>query len=432
MADIRPFSAYRPAPGLESRIAALPYDVYNREEAVKIVAENPDSFLAIDRAETGFGSEVDTYAPQVYERAAKLLQDWIAQGKFVKEDHSCYYLYELTMDGRSQTGIVACASIDDYCNQVIKKHENTRADKEQDRIRHVDVCNMQTGPIFLAYRANAVLSAIISEVKLFEPVYDFVSEDSIGHKVWVVDDESKINGIREAFEKLGAVYIADGHHRCASAVKVGQKRREANPDFSGEEEFNYFLSVLFPDEELHIMDYNRVVRDLNGYTVEEFLSKVSENFLVEKLQQESLQVENLQTDGSLKGKENAMPYHPEKKGTFGMYLEGKWYRLTAREHILSDDVVEGLDVSLLQNHLLESILGIQDPKTDKRIDFVGGIRGLEELERRVHTDMKVAFSMYPTSIGELFTVADAGRLMPPKSTWFEPKLRSGLFLHSLS
>lgn len=415
MADIRPFSAYRPAPGLESRIAALPYDVYNREEAVKIVAKNPDSFLAIDRAETGFGSEVDTYAPQVYERAAKLLQDWIAQGKFVKEDHSCYYLYELTMDDRSQTGIVACASIDDYCNQVIKKHENTRADKEQDRIRHVDVCNMQTGPIFLAYRANAVLGAIISEVKHLEPVYDFVSEDGIGHKVWVVDDESKINGIREAFEKMGAVYIADGHHRCASAVKVGQRRREAYPDFSGEEEFNYFLSVLFPDEELHIMDYNRVVRDLNGYTVEEFLSKVSENFLVENLQQE-----------------NSPPYHPEKKGTFGMYLEGKWYRLTARDHIRSDDAVEGLDVSLLQNHLLGPILGIQDPKTDKRIDFVGGIRGLEELERRVHTDMEVAFSMYPTSIGELFAVADAGRLMPPKSTWFEPKLRSGLFLHSLS
>ncbi len=442
MADIRPFSAYRPAPGLESRIAALPYDVYNREEAVRIVAENPDSFLAIDRAETGFGPEVDTYAPQVYERAAKLLQDWIAQGKFVKEDHSCYYLYELTMDGRSQTGIVACASIDDYCNQVIKKHENTRADKEQDRIRHVDVCNMQTGPIFLAYRANAVLSVIISEVKQLEPVYDFVSEDGIGHRVWVVDDESKIYGIQEAFEKLGAVYIADGHHRCASAVKVGQSRREANPNFSGEEEFNYFLSVLFPDEELHIMDYNRVVRDLNGYTAEEFLSRVSEDFLVENIQQENLQkknlqdknaqAESLQTEDSLMEKADAAPYHPEKKGTFGMYLEGKWYRLTAKAHIRNEDAVEGLDVSLLQNHLLGPILGIQDPKTDKRIDFVGGIRGLEELERRVHTDMKVAFSMYPTSIGELFAVADAGRLMPPKSTWFEPKLRSGLFLHSLS
>ena len=426
MADIRPFAAYRPAPGLESRIAALPYDVYNREEAVKIVAGNPDSFLAVDRAETGFGPEVDTYAPQVYERAAGLLQEWIAQGKFVKEARSCYYLYELIMqenvhgtmqegvNGWSQTGIVACASIDDYCSQVIKKHENTRADKEQDRIRHVDVCNMQTGPIFLAYRANAVLGAVISEVKQLVPVYDFVSEDGIGHKVWVVDDESRMNRIREAFQELGAVYIADGHHRCASAVKVGQMRREAHPDFTGEEEFNYFLAVLFPDEELQSMDYNRVIKDLNGLTVEEFMSKVSENFSVEHMQEQ-----------------NQQPYHPEKKGTFGMYLEGKWYKLTAKEHIRTEDAVEGLDVSLLQNYLLGPILGIQDPKTDKRIDFVGGIRGLEELERRVHTDMKAAFSMYPTAIGELFAVADAGRLMPPKSTWFEPKLRSGLFLHDL-
>ncbi len=421
MADIRPFSAYRPAPGLERKIAALPYDVYNREEAVKVVAENPDSFLAIDRAETGFGPEVDTYAPKVYERAASLLQEWIAEGKFVKDERPCYYLYELTMEGRSQTGIVACASIDDYRNQVIKKHENTRAEKEQDRIRHVDICNMQTGPIFLAYRANEALNDIILEVKQNTPTCDFVSQDGIGHRVWVIGEEDKINGIREAFENMGAVYIADGHHRCASAVKVGQMRREANTDFSGQEEFNYFLSVLFPDEELHIMDYNRVVTDLNGCSADEFLNKVSENFLVEVVSAKESAVENVESE----------PYGPERKGTFGMYLGGKWYKLTAKNHILSEDVVEGLDVSLLQNYLLGPILGIQDPKTDKRIDFVGGIRGLKELERRVHTDMKVAFSLYPTSIGELFAVADAGRLMPPKSTWFEPKLRSGLFLHDL-
>ncbi len=411
MAEIRPFSAYRPAPGLEAKIAALPYDVYNRQEACEVVRENPESFLAIDRAETGFGPEVDTYAPEVYERAAKLLRDRIEEGKFIREEKPCYYIYQQTMDGRSQTGIVACASIDDYCNSVIKKHENTRADKEQDRIRHVDTCNMQTGPIFLAYRASGVLKEIIADTKIEEPVYDFTSEDGIGHKVWIIEDDKRISDIYEEFSRIPAVYIADGHHRCASAVKVGLKRREENPGYTGEEEFNYFLSVLFPDEELHIMDYNRVVRDLNGYHIEDFLTEVARNFQVEK-----------------KGPE---PFRPGRKGEFGMYLEGQWYCLRAKEEILSQDAVDGLDVSLLQKHLLEPVLGIQDPKTDKRIDFVGGIRGLEELERRVHTDMKVAFSMYPTSIGELFAVADDGRLMPPKSTWFEPKLRSGLFLHTL-
>lgn len=418
MADIRPFCAYRPMPGLESKIAALPYDVYNRKEATEEVKRNPISFLAIDRAETSFGPEVDTYADEVYKRAAVMLQGWIGEGKFVKEEHPCYYLYELTMDGRSQTGIVACASIDDYLNNVIKKHENTRADKEQDRIRHVDTCNMQTGPIFLAYRSNKALGELIGEVKEETPVCDFISEDGIGHKVWVIGDTDRVEVIRNAFAGLDAVYIADGHHRCASAVRVGMMRREACPDYTGEEEFNFFLSVLFPDEELHIMDYNRVVKDLNGYTGKEFLDRVSESFQVEAAEES--------------------PYRPEKKGQFGMYLDGKWYRLTAKAHILSEDAVDGLDVSILQNYLLDTILGIKDPKTDKRIDFVGGIRGLGELERRVKMEekisdnMAVAFSMYPTSIEELFAVADAGRLMPPKSTWFEPKLRSGLFLHDLS
>lgn len=411
MAHIRPFSAYRPAAGMESKIAALPYDVYNREEAYEIVSANPESFLAIDRAETGFGPEVDTYAPEVYARASALIQERIADGRFIKEGQPCYYLYELTMDGRSQTGIVACASIDDYANNVIKKHENTRADKEQDRINHVDICNMQTGPIFLAYRTDEVLKNITNAVRATKPVYDFVAEDGIGHKVWVIADGATVSAIRMRFEQMNAVYIADGHHRCASAVKVGWKRRAENPGYTGEEEFNYFLSVLFPDDELHIMDYNRVVKDLNGYSTEEFLAKVSESFEVSKA--------------------TTAPYRPEKKGTFGMYLDGEWYCLTAKKEILSQDAVKGLDVSMMQDYLLKPILGITDPKTDKRIDFVGGIRGLAELERRVETDMKVAFSMYPTSIGELFAVADAGMLMPPKSTWFEPKLRSGLFLHEL-
>lgn len=411
MADIRPFAAYRPAAGMEDRIAALPYDVYNRAEAAEVVRNNPDSFLAVDRAETGFGSEVDTYAEEVYQRAAELLRKWIAEGRFIKEARPCYYLYELTMDGRSQTGIAACASIDDYLSGVIKRHENTRAEKEQDRIRHVDVCDMQTGPIFLAYRSDQELKKIIQEAKEDTPVYDFVSGDGVGHRVWVIQEDSRIRDIRSCFARIPAVYIADGHHRCASAVKVGLKRRKEHPDCTGEEPFQFFLSVLFPDDELHIRDYNRVVRDLNGYTPEVFLKKISENFEVEKAEE--------------------IPYRPDRKGKFGMYLEGTWYTLSAKRRVLSEDAVEGLDVSILQNELLAPVLGIQDPKTDHRIDFVGGIRGLHELERRVHSDMKAAFSMYPTSIGELFAVADAGRLMPPKSTWFEPKLRSGIFLHEL-
>ncbi len=411
MAQIRPFRAYRPCKGMEERIAALPYDVYNRAEACEVVKKNPESFLAVDRAETQFGEEVDTYADCVYEKADQMLREKILEGKFVQDPTPCFYLYELTMDGHSQTGVVGCASIDDYRNNVIKKHENTRADKEEDRIRHVDTCSMQTGPIFLAYRAKEDLKEKIGELKKQAPVYDFVSEDGIGHRVWVIDNDSDVAMIEEAFGKIPAIYIADGHHRCASAVKVGLKRREQYPDYTGEEEFNYFLSVIFPDEELRILDYNRVVKDLNGMDAATFLTRIEEYFAVEK-----------------KGQS---PYRPTEKGTFGMYLENEWYGLSAKEEIKSEDAVEGLDVSLLQNDLLDPILGIMDPKTDKRIDFVGGIRGLGELERRVHTDMKVAFSMYPTSIAELFAVADAGRLMPPKSTWFEPKLRSGLFLHEI-
>lgn len=411
MAQIRPFRAYRPCQGMEERIAALPYDVYNRAEACEVVKKNPESFLAVDRAETQFGEEVDTYADCVYEKADHMLREKIQEGKFVQDPTPCFYLYELTMDGHSQTGVVGCASIDDYRNNVIKKHENTRADKEEDRIRHVDTCSMQTGPIFLAYRAKEDLKEKIGELKKHAPVYDFVSEDGIGHRVWVIDNDADVAMIEDSFGKIPAIYIADGHHRCASAVKVGLKRREQYPDYTGEEEFNYFLSVIFPDEELRILDYNRVVKDLNGMDAATFLTRIEEYFAVEK-----------------KGQS---PYRPTEKGTFGMYLEDEWYCLSAKEEIKSEDAVEGLDVSLLQNYLLDPVLGIKDPKTDKRIDFVGGIRGLGELERRVHADMKVAFSMYPTSIAELFAVADAWRLMPPKSTWFEPKLRSGLFLHEI-
>jgi len=413
MADIRPFKAIRPAKGMESRIAALPYDVYSRAEAKVVVGKNPDSFLAIDRAETQFDDSVDTYADCVYEKAAQMLKERIEKGDFVKEDKAVYYLYELTMDGRVQTGIVGCASIDDYEKQVIKKHENTRADKEADRIRHVDTCNAQTGPIFLAYRQTKELRELMLKIKSGEALYDFTSDDGIRHRVFVISDDADIDVVKKAFDDMNALYIADGHHRCASAVRVGQKRRAANKAHTGNEEYNYFLSVIFPDEELMIMDYNRVVHDLNGNSVEQFMDALKKVFTVS---------DAMDTE-----------YHPACKGELGMYLDGSWYKLNMLDEVKSDDPVDGLDVAILQDKLLSAVLGIEDPKTDKRIEFVGGIRGLGELKSRVDAlpQKGVAFAMYPTSIGELFAVADAGRLMPPKSTWFEPKLRSGIFIHSI-
>ncbi len=410
MATIKAFECIRPNEDVADRVAALPYDVYNREEACREVAREPLSFLAIDRAETQFDSSVDTYANEVYDKARQLLDERIADGTFITDTDKAYYVYELTMNGRVQTGIAACASIDDYQNNVIKKHENTRADKEQDRINHVDRCSAQTGPIFLAYRADAIIREEVAKAKKKKPIYSFISPDGIRHQVYKIAEPESVNNIEKAFAGIDDIYIADGHHRAASAVKVGLKRREEHPDYTGKEEFNYFLAVLFPDEELMIMPYNRVVKDLNGYNTDEFIKKISEKFEVEKKETEVM---------------------PDKKAVFGMYLDGEWYKLTAKEEILSDDPVDGLDVAILQNNLLEPVLGIKDPKTDKRIDFVGGIRGLSELERRCHKDCVLAFSMYPTSIAELFLVADAKRLMPPKSTWFEPKLRSGLFIHRI-
>ena len=389
MAVIRPFECVRPAEKVADRVAALPYDVYDSKEARAEVEREPLSFLKIDRAETQFDESVDMYSEQVYKKAHDMLMEAIDDGTFITDEDKAYYVYELTMDGRTQTGIVACASIDDYLNNVIKKHENTRADKELDRINHVDTCSAQTGPIFLAYRADAVISAEVAKAKQEKPVYSFTAVDGIRHQVWKISSKESVEAIENAFAGINQIYIADGHHRAASAVKVGLRRREANPGYTGNEEFNYFLSVLFPDEELMIMPYNRVVKDLKSST----------------------------------------QVAPSKKGEFGMYLGRKWYTLTAKEEILSSDPVDGLDVAVLQNNVLEPLLGIHDPKTDKRIDFVGGIRGLGELERRCDNDCVLAFSMYATSIGELFAVADAGLLMPPKSTWFEPKLRSGLFIH---
>ena len=406
MADIRPFCAVRPSVELADKIAALPYDVYNREEACKIVKENPLSFLKIDRAETNFDDSVSTYADEVYAKAKELIETMIADGQFVEDTDRCYYIYRLTMNGRAQSGIVACSSIDDYCNNVIMKHENTREEKEVDRIRHIDTTNCQTGPIFLAFRDVATITAIMKEEQSKEPLYCFTADDGIEHCVWKISDADNNANLQAAFSMMDKIYIADGHHRCASAVKVGLQRRKEGV----EQESDHFLSVLFPESELKILDYNRVLKDLNGKTVKDIIAEVEEHFSVEEA-------------------ETAVS--PSKKGEFGMLLDDKWYKLTIKEEFTSDDAVEGLDVSLLQDYVLDPIFGIKNPKTDNRIDFVGGIRGLGELERRNKSDCCAAFSMYPTSIGELFAVADEGKLMPPKSTWFEPKLRSGLFIHKI-
>lgn len=412
MAIVKPFQCVRPDEASAHLVAALPYDVYNRKEACEITAANRKSFLNIDRPETQFSDDVDTYDSRVYEKARELLNAWVSDGTLLKDNREAYYIYELVMNGRSQTGIVACSSIDDYAQGIIKKHENTREEKELDRICHVDRTDAQTGPIFLAYRSKKAINEIVERVTATKPLYDFTAEDGVSHKIWQVSDAETVSEIEQAFQGVPSTYIADGHHRAASAVKVGLKRRDENPGYTGEEPFNFFLSVLFPDEQLMIMPYNRVVKDLNGLSEEEYLKQVEEAFVVEAVGDDA--------------------YSPDTKGSFGMYLNKKWYRLTIKDSFVSKDPVKGLDVSLLQDHLLNPVLGVKDPRIDKRIDFIGGIRGLKELEKRCGEDMTVAFSMYPTSIEELFQVADAGLLMPPKSTWFEPKLRSGLFIHPLT
>lgn len=415
MAVFRPFKGVRPVASLVHKVAALPYDVMNREEA-KVMAEgNPHSFLHVTRSEIDLPDEIGSYDQAVYEKAVSNLKEMTKTGVLVEETRPKYYVYRQIMEGRSQTGIVGCASIDEYLDDTIKKHEFTRPEKETDRINHFDYCNANTEPIFLAFRSRRAIKETIDQwTTNHEPVYDFQSQDGISHIVWTIDDPETISTLQAEFGQVESLYIADGHHRTASAVKVGLKRREQNPGYTGEEEFNYFMSVIFPDDELLIMDYNRVVSDLNGLSVEEYLQKVSQAFEVHK-------------------EDTDRPYKPEAKHHYGMYLEGKWYQLIAKPHLVKDeDYLGRLDVNVLQKNLLEPVLGIKDQRTDKRIDFIGGIRGLKELERRVSKDMKVAFSLYPPSMEELFTVADLGEVMPPKSTWFEPKLRSGLFVHRLT
>ena len=407
MAEIRPFYCIRPTKEKAKDVAALPYDVYNREEAKEAVKGKKDSFLNIDRPETQFPETMDMYAEEVYKKAGQMLSEWIERGIFIKETSRYYYLYELTMGQRVQTGVVACASVKDYEENVIKKHENTRREKEEDRIRHVSACNAQTGPIFLACKEDMELEQKMMEWKQEKPLYDFVADDQVRHRVFCISKPEEIQYITKHFETISNLYIADGHHRAASAVKVSQMRRESG---AFEEENEWFLSVIFPAQQLKILDYNRVVSDLNGRTREEFLEEVKKRFQI---------------------KEADQAVKPKQKGQFGMYLFGTWYELTYPDEKIPKDVVGGLDVSILQEQLLEPILGIADPKTDDRIKFVGGIRGLQELEKMVEQGDAVAFSMYPTSMEALFKVADEGRLMPPKSTWFEPKLRSGLFIHQI-
>ena len=412
MAIVRAFKGIRPVEELASKIAALPYDVMNSEEAREMVKGDKYSFLHVDKPEVDLDPSIDVHDKRVYEKARENLDKKIEDKEYIQDEKPCLYIYRQIMNGRPQTGLVFCASIDDYINNVIKKHEFTRADKEQDRINHVDHCNANTGPIFVTYRENKTVSEIINNWVQKKPVYDFVSEDGISHIVWVIDDESIVNEITTLFKGVENLYIADGHHRSASAVKVGIKRREEKPNYTGEEEFNYFLAVAFPDNDLMVMDYNRVVKDLNGLTVQELINKLKEKFVVS---------------------ESKEAVKPAKKHTYGMFVENKWYLLEAKDGIFNPkDPIDSLDVAILQKNVLTSILGIEDVRTSDRIDFIGGIRGLEELEKRATSDMKIAFSMFPTEVSDIMSVADIGEVMPPKSTWFEPKLRSGLFIHKLS
>ncbi len=414
MSVFRPFKAIRPKSEYASKVAALPYDVMNSDEAREMVKDNPVSFLHIDKAEIDLSRDTYLYSEEVYLKAKENLDKLVADGISVQDEKPYFYIYRQIMNGRAQTGLVGCVSIDDYMNNVIKKHELTRADKEADRINHVDYCDANTGPIFLTYKPDNEIASIINNWKdNHTPYCDFITEDGIQNTVWVIDCDKTNTQITSLFEKVESLYIADGHHRAASAVKVGIKRREANPDYTGNEEFNYFLAVLFNCDELEIMDYNRVIKDLNGYTKDEFINEIGKKFNIEKVGKKA--------------------YKPVSSHTFGMLLDGEWYKLAAHSDSFdSNDVVGSLDVSILQNNLISPILGIDDPRTDKRIDFVGGIRGLSELERRVSDDMCLAFSMYPTTLEELMNIADNGLIMPPKSTWFEPKLLSGLFIHKLS
>lgn len=413
MAVLKAFKGIRPRPDLANKIASFPYDVVNSEEAREIASGNALSFLHVVKPEIDLDPGIDVYSDAVYAKGRENLDRLIADGNLIQDNAPRLYLYQQQMGNHIQTGLVGCTSVADYENDIIRKHEHTREVKERDRIRHVDTLNANTGPVFLTYRNKQEIDALVNGfIKANDPVYDFSLDDGIRHIFWVVEDEDLIQRFEKAFEGIDYLYVADGHHRSASAAKVGAMRRNNNPGHTGEEEYNFFLSVLFPDNQLKILDYNRVVKDLNGNDPKGLIAKLESAFEVEP--QEAA-------------------YKPTAKHTFGMYLEGRWYKLTARPGSWDDaDPVARLDVAILANKALGPILGIGDPRKDERIDFVGGIRGLKELEKRVNSgEMAVAFSMFPTSIEDLMAIADSGQVMPPKSTWFEPKLRSGLIVHKL-
>ena len=407
MAIIKPFKALRPQAQFAKQVASRPYDVLNSAEAKVEAQGNPNTFLHITKSEIDLSEDTNQYSEDVYIKAKENLEAFIKRDVLFRENKACYYIYQLIMNGRTQTGLVAVSSVQDYENGVIKKHEFTRPDKEQDRINHIKISGAQTGNVFLAYRDVDELDSLIAKWKSTKnPVYDFVADDDIQHTIWIVNDDATIQQISDLFvSKVPETYIADGHHRAASAAKVknalGDKATEAS---------NYFLTTLFPANQLHIMDYNRVIKDINGLSKEDFISKIKEKFEVEETGTEA--------------------YRPQQLHQFGMYLDGVWYKLTSKQGTFTEDPIGILDITILQNNLLEPVLGIKDQRTDKRIDFVGGIRGLHELENRVKSgEMQVAFSLYPVTIHQLFDIADSGNVMPPKTTWFEPKLRDGLLTH---
>lgn len=414
MARIKPFKAVRPVREHVAQVASFPYDVVNTEEARELAKDNPFSFLHVVKSEIDLPENIDPYDPTVYEKARFNLDRLISEGAMFADNEERLYVYRQIMNGRSQASVVACCHVDDYWSDVIKKHEHTRADKEEDRIRHVRTTNANTGPVFLTYPARDTIDAIVNRTMTEDAEYDFTATDGIQHTVWIVKAPADIATLVEEFASMPALYVADGHHRSASAAKVGKALAAENPSHTGEEEYNFFLAAIFPDRQLHIMDYNRVIKDICGMTPDEFMDRVKERFEVEEIMQG--------------------PFRPEAPKQFGMFLENRWYKLTARSNAYdSKDPVGSLDVAILQHLLLQPILRIDDPRTDKRIHFVGGIRGLGELEKLVSSGcFKVAFALHPTSIKELMRIADIGKVMPPKSTWFEPKLRSGLLVHRLS
>lgn len=413
MAVIKPFKAVRPASEYVKMVAELPYDVMSREEAKEIAKGNKYSFLHIDRAEIDLDDQINEHDEKVYEKAKENLDDFMKKNIFVKDEKDAIYIYREIVDDRAQIGIVACVSIDDNINGVVKKHEYTKPDKELDRTNHIKYCKANTGTVLLTYKNQEEIEKIMDYYVYFmPPIYDFKTEDDVIHTIWKVEKERDIEDLVKEFEKVGNLYIADGHHRCAAAENIALEERRKNPNYTGEEEFNYYTAMIAPDTNLKVMDYNRVVKDLNGFNEEEFLNKIKEKFILREV------------------KKN---YRPNRKGHVGMFLNDKWYEIEfGKEYLENEDVVETLDISILQKHILDEILGIKNPRVDKRIDFIGGIRGPKEIEKRVKEDMKVGFLMYPTHIDELISVADQNKIMPAKSTWFEPKVRCGLFLHEIN